>query len=88
MIVSFNDSKTEKIYHGERVKGYSNELQHIVRRKLRMINNSHSLNDLMVPPSNKLEKLKGDKKGVYSIRVNDRWRICFICRPVMLSKLN
>jgi len=78
MIVSFNDKNTEKIYMGERVKGYSNELQHVARRKLRMLNNSHSLRDLMIPPSNKLEKLKGDRKGRYSIRVNEQWRICFL----------
>lgn len=78
MIVSFADKNTEKIYMGERVKIYYNELQHIVRRRLRMLHNSHTLNDLMVPPSNKLEKLKGAKRGRYSIRVNEQWRICFL----------
>ncbi len=77
MIISFADKKTEKIYFGERVKDYSKELQNITRRKLRMLNNSHSLNDLMAPPSNKLEKLKGERNGSYSIKVNDQWRICF-----------
>jgi proteic killer suppression protein len=61
----------------ERVKDYSKELQNITRRKLRMLNNSHSLNDLMAAPSNKLEKLKGERNGSYSIKVNDQWRICF-----------
>ncbi len=77
MILSFADSKTEKIYLGEKVKRCSNELQHITRRKLRMLNNSHSLSDLKIPPSNQLEKLKGKKQNRYSIRVNDQWRICF-----------
>jgi proteic killer suppression protein len=53
------------------------EIQEVGRRKLRMLNNSQNLNDLMVPPSNKLEKLSGNLKGFYSIRINDQWRIIF-----------
>lgn len=77
MIVSFGDKDTEKIWQGIRVKSYSNEIQNIARRKLRMLNNSTDLNDLMVPPSNRLEKLTGNFKNYYSIRINNQWRIIF-----------
>lgn len=63
MIVSFKDSNTEKIWYGCRVKRPSSEIQKSGRRKLRMLNNSRSLNDLSLPPSNRLEALKGDRKG-------------------------
>jgi len=49
----------------------------VALRKLRMINNAYSLNDLRIPPANRLEKLSGDREGQYSIRINDQWRICF-----------
>jgi proteic killer suppression protein len=77
MIVSFGSKETKKIWGGERVKGFATELQEIARRKLRMLNNSQNLTDLQVPPSNKLEKLKGNLKEHYSIRINDQWRIVF-----------
>jgi proteic killer suppression protein len=77
MITSFGDKSTQKIWQGDRVVSYSTELQETARRKLRMLNNSHDLNDLMVPPSNRLEKLKGNWKEYYSIRVNGQWRILF-----------
>lgn len=62
---------------GERIKGLSTEIQEIARRKLRMLNNSQNVVDLMIPPSNRLEKLKGNLKDFYSIRINDQWRIVF-----------
>ncbi|MBU6159108.1 MAG: type II toxin-antitoxin system RelE/ParE family toxin [Bacteroidetes bacterium] len=77
MIISFGDKQTNKIWKGERVKGLSTEIQNVARRKLRMLNNSKDLNDLMIPPSNRLEKLKGNLKEFYSIRINDQWRIIF-----------
>ncbi len=77
MIISFGNKETEKIWEGERVSGLPNEIQEKGRRKLRMINNSQDLRDLQVPSSNKLEKLKGDLKAYYSIRINDQWRILF-----------
>ena len=77
MIISFGSKETRKIWDGERVKGFSTELQEITRRKLRMINNSQNTMDLQIPPSNRLEKLKGNLKEYYSIRVNDQWRIMF-----------
>ncbi|MBN2485032.1 MAG: type II toxin-antitoxin system RelE/ParE family toxin [Bacteroidales bacterium] len=75
MIVSFGSKETEKIWQGERVKKLPIEIQQIGRRKLRMLNNSVSLLDLRIPPSNKLEKLQGSE--FYSIRINDQWRIVF-----------
>lgn len=77
MILSFGDKNTAKIWEGERVKNMSTELQETARRKLRMLNNSQNTADLMIPPSNKLEKLKGNLKDFYSIRVNSQWRIIF-----------
>lgn len=62
MIISFGDKDTHKIWHGERVKSFSTDIQDIARRKLRMLNSSQDINDLMVPPSNRLEKLKGKLK--------------------------
>ena len=77
MIRSFHSKETEKIWNGEFSKKVPSDIQNIARRKLRMSNNSISLNDLKIPPSNTLEALKGTRKGQYSIRINDQWRICF-----------
>ncbi|WP_346854101.1 type II toxin-antitoxin system RelE/ParE family toxin [uncultured Draconibacterium sp.] len=77
MIQSFGSKETEKIWNGIRSTKLPVEIQNIARRKLRMINNSLDINDLRIPPSNRLEKLKGDKKGLYSVRINDQWRIVF-----------
>lgn len=77
MISSFGNKETRKIWAGESVRGLSFEIQEIGRRKLRMLNNSQSISDLLIPPSNKLEKLKGNFKAFYSIRINDQWRIIF-----------
>lgn len=78
MILSFGSKETEKIWNGFRVKGVSLEVQEGGRRKLRMLNNSQNIKDLLVPPSNKLEKLKGKLKDYHSIRINDQWRVIFI----------
>ena len=77
MIVSFESKETENIWNGERVKNIPVEIQAVGRRKLRMLNNSQNLKDLMIPPSNRLEKLSGKRKGLYSIRINNQWRIVF-----------
>lgn len=77
MIVSFGNSETESIWHGEWVKKLPKEIQEIGRRKLRMLNNSVNLVDLKTPPANRLEKLSGKLKDFYSIRINDQWRIIF-----------
>ncbi|MBA9079909.1 MULTISPECIES: type II toxin-antitoxin system RelE/ParE family toxin [Rufibacter] len=77
MITSFGSKETEKIWNGERVSKLPMEIQTIGRRKLRMLNNSQNIADLRVPPSNRLEKLSGNLKDFYSIRINDQWRIIF-----------
>jgi proteic killer suppression protein len=77
MITSFDSKETQKIWEGERVRSFATELQEIARRKLRMLNNSQNIADLQIPPSNRLEKLKGNLKDFYSIRINDQWRIIF-----------
>ena len=77
MILTFGNSETEKIWNGEWVKKLPNEIQKVGRRKLRMLNNSQDINDLRIPPSNRLERLHDKLKEYYSIRVNDQWRIIF-----------
>jgi toxin HigB-1 len=77
MILSFGNSTTQKIWGGVRVKNLPLEIQEIGRRKLRMLNNSINIADLRIPPSNRLEKLSGNAKEFYSIRINDQWRIVF-----------
>jgi len=77
MIKTFKDAETEKIYQRERSRKLPSDIQQVAPRKLRMINNAINLNDLRVPPANRLEKLSGDRAGQHSIRINDQWRICF-----------
>ena len=77
MIQSFGSKETEKIWNGFRVKKMPLEIQLVGRRKLRMLNNSQDVKDLRIPPSNRLEKLSGDLKDFYSIRINKQWRIIF-----------
>jgi proteic killer suppression protein len=77
MIQSFSSKETEKIREGSRSTKLPNTIQEIARRKLRMLNNSIDLKDLTIPPSNRLEKLKGELSEFYSIRINDQWRIKF-----------
>ena len=78
MIISFGSKETEKIWNGIVVKKSSIEIQQIGRRKLRMLHNSQNLTDLRIPPSNRLEKLAGNLKDFYSIRINNQWRIIFV----------
>ena len=77
MIISFGSKDTEKIWNGEKIAKISVEIQNIARRKLRILNNSQSILDLRIPPSNRLEKLSGELKNFYSIRINIQWRIIF-----------
>lgn len=77
MISSFGSKETEKVWEGKWVKGLPSEIQNMGRRKLRMLNNSQNISDLRIPPSNRLEKLEGNLKDYYSIRINDQWRIIF-----------
>jgi proteic killer suppression protein len=79
MIRSFADRKTEKFFSGERIKTFSG-FKKAAERKLVMLDSAEVLVDLLVQPPNKLEKLSGDRKGQYSIGLNDQWRICFVWR--------
>jgi toxin HigB-1 len=78
MITGFRDRETEAIWQGRRSRRLPQAIQAVARRKLRMLNNAQSLDDLRVPPANRLEALKGKRKGQHSIRINDQWRICFV----------
>jgi proteic killer suppression protein len=78
VIKSFGDKETEKIWNGIQSKKLPADIQNVARRKLRMINNAQNINDLRVPPANRLEKLSGNLEGYYSIRINKKWRIIFI----------
>lgn len=78
MILSFHDRQTAAIYHGSISSRFPTEIQAVARRKLRMLNNAKCPEDLRIPPANRLEKLSGDRKGQWSIRINKQWRICFI----------
>jgi len=77
MILTFGDKDTELIWNGIRVKNLPIEIQTVGRRKLRMLNNSQTILDLRIPPSNRLEKFTGKFDEFYSIRINDKWRIIF-----------
>jgi len=78
MIVSFRDTETARVWRGERSRRLPSNIQNVALRKLRLLNRSRDLNDLRVPPGNRLEPLKGDRSGQHSIRINDQWRICFV----------
>ena len=77
MIRDFADKETEKIWEGTVSRRLPHDIQTVARRKLRMLNNARQLEDLRIPPANRLEVLKGDRRGQHSIRINDQWRICF-----------
>jgi len=76
VIKSFKDEETRKIYQRQRSRKFPPDIQQVALRKLRMINNAISLDDLRIPPANRLEKLFGDRSGQFSVRINDQWRIC------------
>lgn len=78
MIRSFADPETELIWTGVRSRKLPSDIQSIALRKLRLLSQARVLNDLRVPPGNRLEALRADRSGQHSIRINDQWRICFI----------
>ena len=77
MIKNFKCKEAEKIFNRVRSRKLPANIQQVALRKLRMLNRASTLQDLRVPPANRLEKLVGDRMGQYSIRINDRWRVCF-----------
>ncbi len=77
MIGSFADKATERIWNQQYVKTIDRTLQRVALRKLEILHAAHDVEDLRIPPGNRLEQLKGDRRGQHSIRVNDQWRICF-----------
>lgn len=78
MIRSFGDAETERLWRRERVRSIDPRIRRVALRKLRQVGAAVSLEDLRVPPGNRLEALKGDRAGQHSIRINDQWRICFV----------
>jgi proteic killer suppression protein len=77
VIESFASNETKKIFLGQISTKLPKEIQRTARRKLIYLDDADDLQDLLAPPGNRLEKLKGDRAGQYSIRINDQWRICF-----------
>ena len=80
MIKSVRDRETARLFARERSSHLPPDIQQLAYRKLRMLNNAQSLADIRLPPGNRLEKLSGDRAGQHSIRINQRWRICFVWR--------
>ena len=80
MIASIRDAETATIWEGRRSRRLPPDIQGLALRKLRLINNARRIEDLAVPPGNRLEALKGRRRGQHSIRINDQWRICFVWR--------
>lgn len=80
MIKSFKDKQTEKVFQRRFSSRLPESIQRVALRKLRMLDRADSLNDLRVPPSLRLEGLRGSREGQHSIRINDQWRICFVWR--------
>ena len=78
MIVNFKCQESKKLWEGTVSLKFPYGIQHVARRKLRILNNAKKLSDLMIPPGNRLEALSGQRKGVHSVRINRQWRICFI----------
>ena len=78
MIQSFADRETELVYYQDFSRRLPSTIQKVALRKLMMIDNAKNLDDLRIPPNNRLELLHGSRNGQYSIRINDQWRICFL----------
>ena len=78
VIVSFACAETEQVFRGQRSRRLPPDIQNVARRKLEYLHRARTLEDLRMPPGNRLEALKGNRRGQHSVRVNDRWRICFV----------
>jgi proteic killer suppression protein len=80
MIESFRDKRTAAVFRGQMPKGFPSDIANVARRKLRILDAATGLDDLRIPPANRLEPLAGNRAGQHSIRINDQWRLCFIWR--------
>ena len=87
MITTFHNEETELVWQGYFTKKLPNQIQAIARRKLRMLNNARVIEDLRIPPANRLEKLFGDREGQWSIRIDDQWRVCFVWAEGIVTKV-
>jgi proteic killer suppression protein len=81
MIHSFADLNTERVWNRQHVRRFGSDLQRMANRKLLILDAAEDLNELRIPPGNRLELVKGDREGQHSIRINDQWRICFVWTP-------
>ncbi len=81
MIQSFSCDETKRIFNGDYSRQLPTQIQAVARRKLRMLHAVVKLDELRIPPANRLEALKGNRKGQYSIRINEQWRLCFTWTP-------
>jgi proteic killer suppression protein len=81
MIISFGDKETETVWLGQRSRKLPPDIQIVGLRKLRMLNQARTLDDMRIPPANRLETMKGNRAGQHSIRINDQWHICFRWTP-------
>lgn len=80
-VLSVAEKDTERVWQRVHVRKFGPDLQRIANRKLLILDAAETINDLRVPPANRLEQLQGNRKGPYSVRVNDQWRICFAWTP-------
>ncbi len=78
MITAFACGETERVFRGQRSRKLPPDIQNTVRRKLEYLHRARTLGDLVAPPGNRLEALKGNRSGQHSVRINDQWRICFV----------
>ena len=87
MITDFHDEETLKVWCGEFSRRLPNQIQEVARRKLRMLHNAQRIEDLRIPPDNRLEALKGNRARQWSIRINDQWRVCFEWNEGQVSRV-
>ena len=87
MITDIHDEETRKVWIGEFSRRLPNQIQAVARRKLRMLHNAQRIEDLRIPPNNRLEALKGNRAGQWSIRINDQWRVCFVWKSGHASRV-
>ncbi len=85
VIRSFANENTEAVFHGRSVRRFPASISRVALRKLLILDAAEGLDDLRIPPGNRLEKLKGDRSGQYSIRINDQWRICFEWKAMLIK---